>query len=229
MAGIPVQLLHRIFNTRTFMQTASIPTVSAADLYNNRQKPTANGRKPMYRLIVLIAVFAFIIGCSTKTVITEPHPTDSAPQTIKQSKVTVSDNHLDVGKKLYFKGKYNQATKHLVRSIANNKENWEAFYFLGLTQQKQERYDRAIGSFNNSLKYAPINRSVRAKIHFALGISWEEEGYLYRAKDKYSQAARLDPRLDSAKVGIERVTAKTLKAEKEKKEKETKSRSKEAH
>ena len=96
-------------------------------------------------------------------------------------------------------------------------------------QQKQKRYDRSIGSFNNSLKYAPIDRAIRAKIHYTLGISWEEEGYLHQAKDKYMQATRLDPRLDSAKIALERVTAKTLQAEKEKKEKEKKSRSKEAH
>ncbi len=182
----------------------------------------------MYRLIILITVLVLAAGCGTKTVVIEPHPTDT-PQTVKKSKAIVSDNHLEQGKKLYYKGKYKQAIKHFVHSISNNKENWEAYYFLGLAQQKQKRFDRAIGSFNNSLKYAPIDRAIRAKIHYSTGICWEEEGYLYRAKDKYTQAVRLDPRLDSAKAGLERVTTKTVQAENEKKEKEKKSRSKEAH
>ncbi len=183
----------------------------------------------MRTMIVLIAVVIFAVGCSTKKVVIETHPTEDAPQTIKESKVIVSDNHLEQGKHLYFKGKYNQAIKHFVRSIANNRENWEAYYYLGLTQQKQARYDRSIGSFNNSLKYAPVDRKVRAEIHFALGMSWEEEGYLYRAKDKYTQAVRLNPQLGRAKVGLERVKNKTLKAEKEKEQEKARKKSKEAH
>jgi tetratricopeptide (TPR) repeat protein len=177
-------------------------------------------------VITLIAVVAFAAGCTVKKVAVETHPTDNAPETIKQSKIIVSDNHLAQGKKLYYQGKYNQAIKHFVRSIANDRENWETYYYLGLAQQKQGRYDRSIGSFNNSDRYAPPEREILAKISLALGESWEEEGYLDRATEKYSQAARLNPKLDSARVALERVKGKTLKVEKEK---QSRQKSKEAH
>ncbi len=176
--------------------------------------------------ITIIAIFVIATGCTVKKVAVENHPTDNATQTIKESKVIVSGNHLEQGKKLYYKGKYNQAVKHFVRSIASNRENWEAYYYLGLAQQKQGRYDRSIGSFNNSIRYAPPDRPTIAKINYALGESWEEEGYLDRATEKFSAAMRMDPKLGSAKLGLERVKAKTLKAEQEK---QSRKKTKEAH
>ncbi len=176
--------------------------------------------------ITLIAILVIAAGCTVKKVAVETHPTDTPTQTVQQSKVIVSDNHLEQGKKMYYKDKYSQAVKHFVRSIANNRENWEAYYYLGLAQQKQGRYDRSIGSFNNSVRYAPPNRAIIAKIDLALGESWEEEGYLDRATEKYSQAARLDPKLNSARLALKRVQAKTLKAEQEK---QSRKKTKEAH
>lgn len=168
-------------------------------------------------LITLIAIVIFAAGCTTKMTVIKTHPADNAPQSIKQSKAVVSDNHLEQGKHLYFKGKFNQATKHFIRSIANNRENWEAYYYLGLTQQKKDRYDRAIGSLNNSLKFAPPDQEIRAKINYALGISWEHEGYLVKANDKYKKAYKLNSKYTQAKVAIDRIKTKTLKAEKIKK------------
>lgn len=176
--------------------------------------------------ITLIAILVIAAGCTVKKVAVETNPTETQTQTIKDSKVLVSNNHLEQGKKMYYQGKYNQAVKHFVHSIANNRENWEAYYYLGLAQQKQGRYDRSIGSFNNSVRYAPPDRVVIAKINLALGESWEEEGYLDRATEKFSQAARLDPKLGSAKIGLERVKAKTLKAEQKK---QSRKKTKEAH
>lgn len=168
-------------------------------------------------LIILIAMGVLVSGCATKTTVIKTHPAETGPTELKHSKVIVSDNHLEQGKRLYFKGKYNQATKHLIRSIANNNNNWEAYYYLGLTQQKRERFDRAIGSFNNSLKYAPTDRIVRAQIHYALGVSWENEGYLSKAGEKYKRAIKLNPDYKQAKVAAGRVKDKALKAETRKK------------
>lgn len=164
-------------------------------------------------LTILIAIMIFVSGCATRTVVIKSHPTDSAPQAIKDSKATVSDNHLDQGKHLYFKGNYNQATKHFIRSIANNRENWEAYYYLGLTQQKSNRFDRAIGSLNNSLKFAPDDPLVRSDINYALGISWEAEGYFLKADEKFKAAWKLNPKNPQTRAAIERVKNKTLQAQ----------------
>jgi len=173
-------------------------------------------------LLTILAIIVFTAGCSHKVTVIKTHPVDNAPQEIKKSKVIVSDNHLEQGKHLYFKGKFNQATKHFIRSIANNRENWEAYYYLGLTQQKKERFDRAIGSLNNSLKYAPADRKIRAKINYAIGVSWEQEGYLLKADNIYKQANRLDPEFTQAKVALERIKTKNMQAEKAKKKSKNK-------
>ena len=168
--------------------------------------------------IALMAIMVFTVGCSTKTTIIKTSPIDEAPESFKQSQTIASDNHLDEAKKLYFAGKYEQAIKHLVRSIASNSENWETYYYLGLVQQKKERFDQAIGSFNNSLKYAPADNRTKAKITFSLAFSWEQEGYLDKAREKYLQAMNLDPDLQSAQAAIDRVKAKTEKTDKKKKQ-----------
>ncbi len=171
----------------------------------------------MRAITVFIAIMIFAAGCATRTVVIKTHPADEAPQTIQNSKTIVADNHLEQGKHLYFKGKYDQATKHFVRSIANNRRNWEAYYYLGLTQQQQKRHDRAIGSFNNSIKYVPADVETRARVYYALGISWEEEGYLVNAKEKFKMALKFQPGYTQARVAIERVNNKALQAESRKK------------
>jgi Flp pilus assembly protein TadD len=164
-------------------------------------------------------MLALMVGCTTRTVVIKDHPADTAPQQVKKTKIKVSDNHLEQGKRLYFREKYSQATKHLIRSIANDNTNWEAYYYLGLTQQKRKRFDRAIGSFNNSLKYVPSGAQLRAQIFYALGVSWEKEGYLEKARQMYTQAVQLNPEYAQAKVANDRVKAKLLTAEIKKKTK----------
>jgi len=166
---------------------------------------------------ITVAIIVLAAGCVTKTTVVKPESADEASQILKQGEAASSDNHLDQGKRLYFLGKYDQATKHFIRSIANNRESWEAYYYLGLTQQKREQYDRSIGSFNNSLTYAPADRELRARINFALGVSWENEGYLLKAQERYQKALNLSPGYTQAKVAVDRVTARHLKAELEKK------------
>lgn len=169
--------------------------------------------------VILAIMLALMVGCATRTVVIKDNPAETASQQVQKTKVKVADNHLEQGKRLYFQGKYNQATKHLIRSIANDNTNWETYYYLGLTQQKRERFDRAIGSFNNSLKFVPNDPTIKAQIFYALGVSWEEEGYLQKAKQMYTQAVQLNPQYSQAKVANDRVKARLLTAEIQKKTK----------
>jgi tetratricopeptide (TPR) repeat protein len=172
----------------------------------------------MRPLITAVAIIIFAAGCTTKTTVIKSHPIDEAPQSIHQSETIAAGNHLEQGKQMYYRGEFTQATKHLVRSIASNHENWEAHYYLGLVQQKTGRYDRAIGSFNNSLKYGPPDAKMMAQINYCLGISWENEGYWEKAKEKFSLALQFDPKLDGAKSAVDRVSAKAIEAKKSKKD-----------
>ncbi|MCP4569744.1 MAG: hypothetical protein GY841_19360 [FCB group bacterium] len=168
---------------------------------------------------IIIALIA--MGCSTKTTTIKTRPTDEASSIMKNSNIISSNQHLQQGKHLYLKGKYKQATKHLTRSITGYGENWEAHYYLGLCQQKSERFDRSIGSLSKSLKYCPVKHRLRGNIFYALGISWENENYLHKASEKYREAQRLNPELVEAKAALIRIEIKTAKADKKMKKKKT--------
>jgi len=164
-------------------------------------------------VIALTAMCVLVSGCATKTVVITSRPADDAAHSVTKSKAIVAANQLAQGKQLYAAGKYEQAVKHFVRCLANDNQNWEAYYYLGLTQQKQARFDRAIGSLNSSLKFAPPKNQVRAGIFYALGVSWENEGYLDKAHNYYKEASRLDPKLSNAQTALGRIEAKRLKAD----------------
>jgi tetratricopeptide (TPR) repeat protein len=164
-------------------------------------------------LLATLTLMFLLNGCAQRADVIETYPVDDASQVFKQSENQVSEDHLAQGKLMYHKGEYGQATKHLVRALDNNQENWEAYYYLGLVEQKQGQYDRSIGAFNNCLKYCPTTHPLLTEIYLALGESWEKEGYLDKAKEKYSLALGIDPRQPEAKAAMERIRQKELKAD----------------
>lgn len=166
---------------------------------------------------ILVALIMLLAGCTKKVEIVQVVPAENGPAAIKQSKMIVSDNHLEQGKHMYYKEKYPQATKHLVRAIANDAHNWDAYYYLGLVQQKQQQWDRSIGSFNNSLKFCPQASPFLGDIYIAIGFSWEKEGFLDKAGEKYNYALKINPEHAGARAGLERIKDKQTKAEKKKK------------
>ena len=162
--------------------------------------------------VILMAVLFFVIGCQSKTVVIKSRPIETKHSSINKGQMISSDNHLIQGKKFYTAGKYKQASKHFIRAISKNKDNWEAHYFLGLTLQKQGRFDKAIGSLKYAQKYSPKDNIIRSRISYSLGLSWENEGYFARAGELYIQAAKLNPKHDKAKAGIGRTKIKAAKA-----------------
>jgi len=172
------------------------------------------------RIIAILLMIGLVFGgCSSNTTVIKARPSDNAENSIHNSQNLAADNHVEQGKRLYYKGKYTQATKHFIRALANNKRNWEAHYYYGLTQQKLNHYDRSIGSFTNAIKYCPQSADIVAEITCCLAVSWEEEGFLYKARDKFNEALKLSPDLDFARVGVKRVEAKVLNAESKSKNK----------
>lgn len=164
----------------------------------------------MRSLLLLLVAALFIAGCTSTTVIKTRPVSNGGQSVVKMNKP--AENHTEQGKRMYFKGKYKQAVKHLSRAIAKNQDQWEAHFYLGLCQQKIKRYDRSIGSFNNSLKYCPPDREIIAQLNFYLGKSWEEEGYLAKARDKYILVLKVSPQYAPAKVGLNRIETKSAQA-----------------
>ncbi len=164
-------------------------------------------------IVISAAVILLAFGCAKRQQVVETFTTDDATQIVKQGGDQASASHVEQGKALYRKGNYNQAGKHLIRAIANNQENWEAHYYLGLVMQQEGHSDRAIGSFNNCLKYCPAAHPILIDVYYALGESWEKEGYLDKAKEKYQMALAINPMMPSAKAGIARIKDKEIKAD----------------
>jgi len=166
------------------------------------------------RIFLAALTLIFLLnGCAKRAEVADIFPTDDASQVFKQSEDQVSDDHLAQGKQMYRKGEYGQAIKHLIRALDNNQQNWEAYYYLGLVEQKQGQYDRSIGAFNNCLKYCPSAHPLLTEIYFALGESWEKEGYLDKAKEKYGLSLGINPELPAAKSALERIKQRELKAD----------------
>lgn len=157
---------------------------------------------------VFFVTILLLAGCASKTVVVKTHPREIPPPAISQGQEVSSGNHVEQGKKFYLAGKYQQAIKHFTAAISRNPNNWEAHYYLGLSQQQTGRYDQAIHSLNNSLKYSPNDSMTRSLINFSLGISWEKEGYFARALELYSLTVQLSPGHADAKTAMERVKIK---------------------
>lgn len=154
--------------------------------------------------LILFSLLVFVVGCSRTTVI-KTHPADTPGQQANKGAIKSSDNHLEQGKKFYYTGKYTQATKHFIRAIARNDKNWEAYYYLGLTQQNQRRYNQSIASLKNCLKLAPRDAEIQAQVNFALGFSWEQNSAPDKASMHYILALDLHPGYTEAKAGLERI------------------------
>ena len=173
----------------------------------------------MRMMLFMGLMFLLLSGCTSTTETIKTRPADETSSSLKNGSTIASANHLELGKMLHREGRWRQAIKHLTRSIAGDRENWEAHYYLGLCQQKIGRFDRAIGSFSNSLKYCTAEPIVIGNIYYGLGLSWEKEGYWHKAAETYATAQQLNPALVKAEAGLKRVEAKSAAAEAEKKKK----------
>lgn len=165
-------------------------------------------RMVMMTLILGLAV----VGCSQQAPDIRESAVDEASQEIRASETLSSDNQLLAGKEQYLKGDYRQAAKHLLRAITNNRQNWEAHYYLGLTEQKMGKQDQAVESFRTSLRYCPPEREATARINYALGYSYEKLGNSPKAQEQYAHAVTLWPDYTEAKEAMARLAGSVTKA-----------------
>lgn len=166
-------------------------------------------------LMLTLMLGVAVAGCSQQAPNIRESAIDEASQEIRSSESLSSDNQLLAGKEQYLKGDYRQAAKHLLRAITNNRQNWEAHYYLGLTQQKLNKYDQAVESFRTSLRYCSPDRQATARINYALGASYEKLGYLPKAREQYANAVTLWPDFTEAKDAVARLAGQATKAPRE--------------
>ncbi|MBN2227282.1 MAG: tetratricopeptide repeat protein [candidate division Zixibacteria bacterium] len=166
-------------------------------------------------LALLCIILLVITGCSKKeTSLTVPaeqwdqanHPGN------QQVNETASNQHLQQAKVAYSKDKYKQAIQHCEKAIMFNRQNWEAYYYIGLSMQKRREYADAIDMLQNGLNHSPQNNFVKSELHYAIGYSWEKLGKLDNAKTAYTTALAFNPENHSAQQAKNRIKIeKTLK------------------
>lgn len=158
------------------------------------------------RMLMVTLVLGLVVGgCARQSPDIRQSAVDEATQEIRASETLSSDNQLTAGKEEYLKGEYRQAAKHLLRAITNNRQNWEAHYYLGLTEQKLGKHEQAVESFRTSLRYCTPERQATARIDYALGYSYEKLGHLPKAREQYAHAVTLWPDYAEAKEAAARL------------------------
>ena len=166
--------------------------------------------------LLLPVLLLILIGCgggSVTVVKTSPPPgnTDRV-MALSDQDISKSEHHLDLAKKSYFKGKYEQAEKQCELAIKFDRSNWEAFYYLGLVMQKKREYAESIEVLKIGLKLGPENKYVRSDIHFNLGVNFEQMGKPDMARDEYNRALAYNSGNQMARKGLNRIkVTRTLK------------------
>jgi tetratricopeptide (TPR) repeat protein len=177
----------------------------------------------MHRIIPLVVLILFLVGCNahrTVIVVDETQQSQTSHDKISKGDIQASHNHVLNAQKFYVKGKYKQAAQHLSKAIEKNPTNWEAYYYMGMIEQKQNYWHRSIGSFNKALSYCPDNNQTKATLHFSLGVSWEKSEYWDKAYEQYAAARLLDPKNVKADRNAKLMKEKIHHAKKNKKDKE---------
>ena len=162
----------------------------------------------MVRILIALISLSVLFGCGGGATVVKTYPAEDGQLAINHGNQVSSYNHVEQGKRLFLIGKYTQATKHFIRAITNDGGNWEAYYYMGLTQQKQGHFDRSITTLKNALKHAPDDIEIHARITYATAVSWEKDGQYERAADLYKKTLTLNPSHAPAKAGIERAQLK---------------------
>jgi len=166
-------------------------------------------------IAILCIILLLIVGCSKKetsiTITAEQGERANQPDAVKVNE-TASGQHLRQAKVFYSRDKFKQAIKHCEKAITFNHQNWEAYYYLGLSMQKRRDYTVAIDMLHNGLKHSPKNKYVKSELHYAIGYSWEKLGRFENAKKSYSTALAFNPENHSAQQAKNRIKIeKTLK------------------
>ncbi len=121
----------------------------------------------------------------------------------------VSDGRILAGVSLYHQGLFDDSRAVLASMLSDEPGHWQAYYFLGLVDYRQEKYSWAARSFHVALEFCPDDMENRAIVCNALALSLEKTSDYGRAKQHFQAACDLDPKSPRARAGLERLTALT--------------------
>ena len=84
---------------------------------------------------------------------------------------------------------FETAVRELEEATLMNREDYEAFLYLGAAYAAVGRYNAAIGAFKKAEELRPND----AKVHYNLGQAYEAAGVPREAAFEYSYALRINP------------------------------------
>jgi len=168
-----------------------------------------NVTKKIEFLVILCAFLGFL-SCSTRNVVVVKRP--SPPASAKNyGQKKASGNHVESGKKFFHKGKFRKALQEFNKAVDKDPNNWEAFYYRGLTYQKLRKFNESILSFEMAIELSKGDKHKVSEIRVSLGQSYETLGMPEKAKSEYQFALSIDPGNKKALEGYGRVKHKKKK------------------
>jgi Tfp pilus assembly protein PilF len=160
-------------------------------------------------LIIIWALLAFLSCSSGQVVIVKK---SSHPVRAKNyGQKVASRNHVENGKKFFHKGKFPKALQEFNKAVDKDPNNYEAFYYLGLTQQKMGNFKRSVASFEMAIELNKGDKLWVSEIRVSLGQSYESLGNFDKAKAEYQFALSIDPSNKEASEGYGRVKRRNKK------------------
>lgn len=162
------------------------------------------------KFLVIISVLLTFLSCSSgKVLVTGKSSPPPKAKTYGQK--VASGNHLESGKKFFHKGKFRKALQEFNKAVDKDPRNWEAYYYLGLTQQKMGYYKESIPRFEMAIELNQGDKVRVSEIRVCLGVSYESLGNIEKAKAQYQFALSLNPDNKNASDSYSRIKAKKRK------------------
>jgi len=100
------------------------------------------------------------------------------------------------GLEAYKAGDYETAVSELEQATLEDREDYQAFLYLGAAYAAAGRYNAAIGAFKRAAELKPDD----ARAHYNLGQAYEAAGVPREAFYEYSRALSVDPHYAPARM-----------------------------
>ena len=108
------------------------------------------------------------------------------------------------GKKLFQRGDFNEAIKHLQKAQSSPKFRHEAIFHLGLCYKAKNQLDLAVDQFKTTISEIPIWNDLKMDIIYEMASTFEEMGDWDKALDEYKQIYVKDSSYKDVAEKIER-------------------------
>ena len=161
-------------------------------------------------LLIILCFFLGFLSCSSRQVVVlkKSSPAKSAKN---YGQKVASGNHVENGKKFFYKGKFHKALQEFNKAIDKDPNNYQAFYYRGLAFQKMGDFKKSIPSFEMALELNKDDKLWISEIRISLGQSYESLGRFEKAKAEYQFALSIDPGNKQAMDGYGIVKRKNKK------------------